>query len=178
MHQALSDFMHHSMALSASFAPEGELLLHGKPTRRTKKFRTLWMIAAEGPNAVYKPRAKLLSQTMTTIQPNTSYRVPLLVRQVYETGSFWKHVDPEKHCAEVERALEGTYHNTPRLPVLLSVRRLNLLEQYDSVRECWTSLNGYSIVKEVICKPVYSPAWFLSGDSIQSGLQAEYDTVS
>ncbi|KAI9572205.1 hypothetical protein HD554DRAFT_2067908 [Boletus coccyginus] len=114
------------MALSASFAPEGKLLLHGKPTRRTKNFRTLWMIAAEGSSAVYKARAKLLSQTMTGVQPNTSNRVPLLVRPVHETGSFRKHVDREKHSAEVERALEGTYHNTPRLPVLLNVRRLNL----------------------------------------------------
>ena len=100
---------------------------------------------------------------MTLVQPNTSNWVPLLVRQVHETGSFRKHVDLEKHNTEAN--VRSTGLNTtrrccskymPRLPVILNVLRLDLLEQYDLTREGRTSLNGHRIVKGVMCKSMYS----------------------
>ncbi|KAF8135745.1 gamma-glutamyltranspeptidase [Boletus edulis] len=121
---------------SAVFAPEGKLLLQGETIQRTNYSRTLDIIANEGPRAFYKgPIADSI------------------IRKVNETGGILTHADLEKYTVNVERALEGTYHDKKVYtshaptsgPVLLHM--LNLLERFDLIGEGRTPLNVHRIVE-------------------------------
>ncbi|KAF8441532.1 gamma-glutamyltranspeptidase [Boletus edulis BED1] len=134
--QTYSDLMLHSKDWSAVFAPEGKLLLQGETIQRTNYSRTLDIIANEGPRAFYKgPIADSI------------------IRKVNETGGILTHADLEKYTVNVERALEGTYHDKKVYtshaptsgPVLLHM--LNLLERFDLIGEGRTPLNVHRIVE-------------------------------
>ncbi|KAF9244887.1 gamma-glutamyltranspeptidase [Melanogaster broomeanus] len=134
--QMFPDLMLNNEDWRAVFAPDGKLLLQGETIRRTNYSRTLARIAAEGPNAFYKgPIADSI------------------IRKVHETGGILTHADLEGYTVNVERALEGTYHDKKVYtshaptsgPVLLHM--LNLLERYDLVGEGRTPLNVHRMVE-------------------------------
>ncbi|KIK98246.1 hypothetical protein PAXRUDRAFT_31286 [Paxillus rubicundulus Ve08.2h10] len=120
----------------AVFAPDGKLLLQAETIRRTNYSRTLATIAAEGPDAFYKgPIADSI------------------VRKVQEAGGILTHADLEGYTVNVERAVQGTYHDKKVYtshaptsgPVLLHM--LNLIERYDLIGEGRTPLNMHRIVE-------------------------------
>ncbi|KIJ18880.1 hypothetical protein PAXINDRAFT_128053 [Paxillus involutus ATCC 200175] len=120
----------------AVFAPDGNILLQAETIRRTNYSRTLATIAAEGPDAFYKgPIADSI------------------VRKVQEAGGILTHADLEGYTVNVERAVQGTYHDKKVYtshaptsgPVLLHM--LNLMERYDLVGESQTPLNMHRIVE-------------------------------
>ncbi|KAF9222505.1 gamma-glutamyltranspeptidase [Gyrodon lividus] len=134
--QMFSNLMLENEDWRAVFAPDGKLLLQAETIRRTNYSRTLATIAAEGPDAFYKgPIADSI------------------IRKVQEAGGILTHADLEGYTVNVERALEGTYHDKKVYtshaptsgPVLLHM--LNLMERYDLVGEGQTSLNMHRIVE-------------------------------
>ncbi|KIJ67718.1 hypothetical protein HYDPIDRAFT_83226 [Hydnomerulius pinastri MD-312] len=134
--QTYPDLMLGNEDWRAVFAPEGKLLLQGETIRRTNYSRTLATIAAEGPGAFYKGSI-----------------ADSIIRKVQATGGILTHVDLEGYRVNVERALEGTYHDKKVYtshaptsgPVLLHM--LNLLERYDLEGEGRTPLNMHRIIE-------------------------------
>ncbi|KAJ3989135.1 gamma-glutamyltranspeptidase [Lentinula detonsa] len=128
------DLMLNDPDWSPIFAPHGALLKEGEPIQRRNLSRTLFTIAAEGPESFYKgPIANSL------------------VRKIQATGGIVSNADLENYRANVYPALEGRYlgkkfyvPGAPTCgPVLLHM--LNILEKYDFDQV--TGLNVHRLVE-------------------------------
>lgn len=126
---------------SRIFAPDGVLLKEGDTIQNVNLFRTLGLIAEQGPDAFYHGKV-----------------ADAIISKIRAEGGIMTREDLANYKVNVSRALEGTYrdlkiytsHAPTSGPVLLHM--LNLMEKYDLPAEGRTAINVHRLVEAMKCE--------------------------